>query len=289
LAGDAAHIHSPFGGQGMNTGIQDAYNLAWKLALVINDEAPTALLDTYEEERRPIALDVLDNTHASTSLLITKNPALRFVRDRLITWLASLDFVQQRNLKNNSQLDVNYRSSSLSQNYYGSLSSTMLLHDNNSETPSIKDRFDFQTAPNAGERAPQGICLRYPSGSKTSLFEQFKGTQFTLLLFDGLSQTVQGYAHMVSIASWVESQLGDKVRSYIIVASSDKPANLETNAAVLLDPERELHQTYGAGAESLYLIRPDGYIGFRSQPVEKEPLLQYLSQLFRLKQAHSIV
>jgi hypothetical protein len=103
------------------------------------------------------------------------------------------------------------------------------------------------------------------------------------------SQTAQGSAHLVSIASWVESQLGDKVRSYIIVASSDKPASLDTNGAVLLDPERELHQTYGAGAESLYLIRPDGYIGFRSQPVEKEPLLQYLSQLFRLKQAHSIV
>jgi hypothetical protein len=55
-----------------------------------------------------------------------------------------------------------------------------------------------------------------------------------------------------------------------------------------LDPECELHQTYGAGAESLYLIRPDGYIGFRSQPVEKEPLLQYLSQLFWLKPAYSI-
>lgn len=288
LAGDAAHIHSPFGGQGMNTGIQDAYNLAWKLALVINEEAPTALLDTYEEERRPIAKDVLANTHASTSLLITKNSALRFVRDRLVTWLASLDFVQQLNLKNTSQLNVNYRSSSLSQNYYGSLSSTMLLHDNKSETPSIKDRFNFQEAPKAGERAPQGMCLRYPSGSKTSLFEQFKGTQFTLLLFDGFSQTAQGYANLVNIASSVESHLGNKVRPYIIIADSDKPASFNMNGAVLLDPERELHQTYGAGAESLYLIRPDGYIGFRSQPVEKAPLLQYFSLLFRLKQAHSI-
>src|SRR4028118_255264 len=61
------------------------------------------------------------------------------------------------------------------------------------------------------------------------------------------SQTAQGSAHLVSIASWVESQLGDKVRSYIIVASSDKPASLDTNGAVLLAPERELHQTYGAG------------------------------------------
>jgi hypothetical protein len=54
----------------------------------------------------------------------------------------------------------------------------------------------------AGDRALQGVCWRYPSGSKTSLFEQFKGTQFTLLLFDGLSQIAFGYAHLVNIASW---------------------------------------------------------------------------------------
>jgi 2-polyprenyl-6-methoxyphenol hydroxylase-like FAD-dependent oxidoreductase len=55
IAGDAAHIHPPTGGQGMNTGIQDAYNLAWKLALVLDAAAPEALLDSYEAERRPVA------------------------------------------------------------------------------------------------------------------------------------------------------------------------------------------------------------------------------------------
>ena len=59
LAGDAAHIHAPAGGQGMNTGIQDAYNLAWKLVAVANDRAAPSLLDTYEAERRPIAAHVL--------------------------------------------------------------------------------------------------------------------------------------------------------------------------------------------------------------------------------------
>jgi 4,5-epoxidase len=55
LAGDAAHIHSPFGGQGLNTGIGDAENLAWKLALVTENRAGTTLLDSYEAERRPVA------------------------------------------------------------------------------------------------------------------------------------------------------------------------------------------------------------------------------------------
>jgi len=68
LAGDAAHIHSPVGGQGMNVGIQDAYNLAWKLTLVVKNQAPTALLNTYEAERRPIAKSVLAATHALTKL-----------------------------------------------------------------------------------------------------------------------------------------------------------------------------------------------------------------------------
>ena len=63
LAGDAAHIHSPAGGQGMNTGIQDAHNLGWKLAAVANGASP-ALLDSYEAERRPVAAGVLALSNA---------------------------------------------------------------------------------------------------------------------------------------------------------------------------------------------------------------------------------
>ena len=68
LAGDAAHIHSPAGGQGMNTGIQDAANLGWKLALVCRDEAPAALLDTYDEERHPVGRQLLRTTDRLFSL-----------------------------------------------------------------------------------------------------------------------------------------------------------------------------------------------------------------------------
>ena len=66
IAGDAAHIHPPTGGQGMNTGIQDAYNLAWKLALVVQGAAPEALLDSYEAERRPVGADVVARTRAAS-------------------------------------------------------------------------------------------------------------------------------------------------------------------------------------------------------------------------------
>ena len=83
LAGDAAHIHSPLGGQGMNTGIGDAENLAWKLALVVSGRADHSLLDTYEAERRPIAKGVLETTSSVTEMVVSQRWAARLLRDRV--------------------------------------------------------------------------------------------------------------------------------------------------------------------------------------------------------------
>ncbi len=66
IAGDAAHVHPPTGGQGMNTGIQDAYNLAWKMALVLRDRADARLLDSYEAERRPVGAEVVERTRRAS-------------------------------------------------------------------------------------------------------------------------------------------------------------------------------------------------------------------------------
>src|SRR5215510_12767511 len=74
LLGDAAHIHSPAGAQGMNTGLQDAYNLAWKLALVVQGRADAALLDTYEQERIPVARRLLETTHRAFQLIVSQGP-----------------------------------------------------------------------------------------------------------------------------------------------------------------------------------------------------------------------
>ncbi|MGH3979008.1 MAG: FAD-dependent monooxygenase [Pseudonocardiaceae bacterium] len=109
LAGDAAHIHSPFGGQGMNTGIGDAENLAWKLALVVRGRTHDQLLDTYQAERRPLAEDVLRNTTANTRLLVSEGRLTRFLRDRVMTPLANLPAVQRWATRNASQLWVSYR------------------------------------------------------------------------------------------------------------------------------------------------------------------------------------
>jgi 2-polyprenyl-6-methoxyphenol hydroxylase-like FAD-dependent oxidoreductase len=109
VAGDAAHIHSPLGGQGIATGIQDASNLAWKLAAVLREGAPNSLLDTYEKERKPVARTVLRGTTAASRMVFAMNPILRFVRERFAFPILGTEFVQRRLFKKVSQLEVGYR------------------------------------------------------------------------------------------------------------------------------------------------------------------------------------
>ncbi|ABK72024.1 rifampin monooxygenase [Mycolicibacterium smegmatis] len=93
LAGDAAHVHPPVGGQGLNLGVQDAFNLGWKLAASINGWAPDGLLDSYEAERRPVAAAVLDNTRAQMELL-SPEPGPQAVR-RLLAQLMAFEEVNR--------------------------------------------------------------------------------------------------------------------------------------------------------------------------------------------------
>ncbi|MBO3741915.1 FAD-dependent monooxygenase [Actinoplanes flavus] len=106
LAGDAAHIHPPIGGQGLNLGVQDAFNLGWKLAAQIRGWAPGALLDTYQAERRPVAAGVLDNTRAQTALL-SSEPGAQAVR-KLFSELMDLDEVNRFLIGRIAGIDIRY-------------------------------------------------------------------------------------------------------------------------------------------------------------------------------------
>ncbi|MEV6278652.1 rifampin monooxygenase [Nocardia sp. NPDC051832] len=106
LAGDAAHIHPPIGGQGLNLGIQDAVNLGWKLAAQIRGWAPETLLDNYQSERHPVAAAVLDNTRAQTELL-SAEPGAQAVR-RLLTELMDLDEVNRYLIEKITAIDIRY-------------------------------------------------------------------------------------------------------------------------------------------------------------------------------------
>ncbi|GAA4878533.1 rifampin monooxygenase [Pseudonocardia benzenivorans] len=106
LAGDAAHTHPPTGGQGLNMGLQDAFNLGWKLAAAVAGWAPDGLLDTYESERHPVAAAVLDNTRAQMELMSTE-PGARAVR-RLVEELMRFEEVNRYLTEKITALDVRY-------------------------------------------------------------------------------------------------------------------------------------------------------------------------------------
>lgn len=106
LAGDAAHVHPPTGGQGLNLGIQDAFNLGWKLAAEIDGWAPQGLLDSYHQERHPVAADVLDSTRAQMHLLSVE-PGPQAVR-RLLSELMGLEAVNRHLAEKVAALSVRY-------------------------------------------------------------------------------------------------------------------------------------------------------------------------------------
>jgi len=108
LAGDAAHIHSPAGGQGMNTGFQDASNLAWKLALVHQGKADPLLLDTYEVERQHVARRLLKGTAIATHMGTLKNPFAISVRNWILSKVSRRRFFQQKLTRTISQINIHY-------------------------------------------------------------------------------------------------------------------------------------------------------------------------------------
>src|SRR5206468_9922725 len=95
LLGDAAHIHSPVGAQGMNTGLQDAYNLGWKIALVAGGSADAKLLDSYDAERAPIARRLLNTTDRAFRLVVSDNPFAGILRTQILARIGAFAMGQR--------------------------------------------------------------------------------------------------------------------------------------------------------------------------------------------------
>lgn len=265
LAGDAAHVHSPFGGQGANTGIQDAFNLAWKLALVIRGKGSSTLLETYQEERRPVAQSVLAGTHFLTSVFYQENPFIRLLRDRVVVPLLKRKGVQHRLLWEASELGINYRRSRLAHTYREGFIKKL--------TGAVRR----STVLHAGDRAPDGHCLQLPEQEETTLFQVLQQPGVHLLLFDGGVQTEANYRCLVQLARRVEGLFKEEVLVHLVASQEQL---LDWQGSLLYDPSHTLHAQYGATVPSLVLIRPDGYIGLLCQPVREQPLMDYLQRLF---------
>jgi len=146
LAGDAAHIHSPAGGQGMNTGMQDAFNLAWKLALVIRGDARPSLLDSYSPERTAVGDRVLRNAGRLTEAATLRNPLLQNIRNTVAKFAVGFPVVQHRMADQLAEMDIGYPDSPLTA-HHGHVG----------------------TGPKAGERWPDKL----PAGPRGARFLAF--------------------------------------------------------------------------------------------------------------------
>lgn len=176
LLGDAAHVHSPMGGQGMNTGLQDAYNLAWKLALVLSGGADDALLDSYESERMQVARTLLNSTDRAFKLLVSERWLAGLFRMGVVANVVAqaMKFERVRRLafRALSQIGIAYRHSALSRTLPG--------------VP--------RGAPRAGDRFPW-MHLRFATdGPRRDLFERLDDRRFTLLAFGQDAKAPEGIA-----------------------------------------------------------------------------------------------
>jgi len=164
LLGDAAHIHSPVGAQGMNTGLQDAYNLAWKLALVAKGQADPTLLDTYEEERIPVARRLLNTTDRAFRLVVSDSWLAGFLRTQILARIAAFamgrERIQKAAFRVVSQTGIHYGNSSLSQS---------------TESPR-------RGAPRAGDRFPWLQLKFSKNGPVEDLFQKLDDTRFNLIV-----------------------------------------------------------------------------------------------------------
>ncbi|HRI64901.1 MAG TPA: FAD-dependent monooxygenase [Polyangium sp.] len=277
LAGDAAHIHSPVGGQGMNIGIQDAMNLGFKLALVARNRAHEKLLDSYQVERHHAAARTLRDTHLATTLSMLENPFLRIPRDLLGRATQGSTALARWMCELVASFHGDVSDSPAVESTRGSLLRADVVTDYSTEEPSLYEHLSYSTGTRAGERAPY---VRYGENGDLSSFSLLASNRHTLLLFDGLARTHEGYLKLDTIAHEVQERFSHVIRPLVVIPDGVRPLDLAPDVAVIGDPGAKLHEAFAAHAECAFLIRPDGYVAFRCQPAEPDEIRQFLEKTF---------
>jgi 2-polyprenyl-6-methoxyphenol hydroxylase-like FAD-dependent oxidoreductase len=254
LAGDAAHVHSPAGGQGMNTGMQDAFNLAWKLALIQRGQGQLEpLLQSYSVERSGVGDQVLRNAERATALATLHSPIARWLRDHIAPIVGSFGFVQERVRDEWWEFSINYR--------HGPLS------------------FDQWPPHGGGLEAGDRMCdapLTASGGGASSLFTIVRGARRLTLLLVPATREHESIAHLAQIATDVATAFPDAVDAHLILPAHG--AAVGTSVPTCVDHTGRLHEKLHATIATLIIVRPDGYVGFRSQPADGASLLTYLGR-----------
>jgi hypothetical protein len=245
IAGDAAHVHSPAGGQGLNTGLHDAFNLGWKLALVARGQAPPALLDTYQSERLPIATSVLAFTHGLVRTFSMPSARKRLVRDHLLPVAMALPAAQRGYTNRLSQLSHSYRGGPLA-------------------LPAGRTE---RGGPAPGDRLPVVTGLRL-GGSPVCTLDLLSAPEHTLLILTGARADHEAARHAIArLEPWAG------IAKTVVIAET--PLGPESVA----DPGLRAHRRYGALDGQLLLVRPDGYLAARAPLGRPDIPERYLHRL----------
>ena len=262
----------------MNTGIQDAYNLAWKLGLVASGAAGDALLDSYSDERRPVVADVVRGSDLTTRVVTLRSHVGEQIRNHLATVLSEFEFVRRRISRGMSELRVGYRHSPIVSEDRASLARAFWPRGHG---PGVVAYLDFGAAPHPGDRAPD-VDLHPPDHhGPRRLFEVLHGTRHTLLLFEGASRSDDAQGRIEALSNLVRERYPRLIDVYLVVPTDTTLEALPTGVTPLSDTAGLLHHRFGAMTDCLYLVRPDGYVGYRAQPADPDKLAAYLRHLFR--------
>ncbi|MBD0272262.1 MAG: FAD-dependent monooxygenase, partial [Acetobacteraceae bacterium] len=256
LCGDATHVHSPAGGQGMNACMQDAFNLGWKLALLAQGRASEGILETYRDERRPIAEQVAQGAERMHQILFnaTVPTAERFRLTQDPGW----------------HDEAILRISALSHNYRGVDGASAGLELGGE-------------AIQPGDRAPD--CRLSAGPPKRRLYDICRHPGFTLLILPGEGDGAMDAAR--SVAHHVRGLFGRVVKASIICRSAAEGVDYDH---VECDRRGEVAAAYGdvAGGQ-MVLIRPDLYVGFRGPLAARDALSAYLGKWIMTGAAETVV
>ncbi|MEX0679373.1 MAG: FAD-dependent monooxygenase [Pirellulales bacterium] len=265
LAGDAAHVHSPAGGQGMNTGMQDAVNLAWKLALVHTGLAKGELLDSYSIERSAVGDMVLRNASRMTQMATLRNPFWQFIRNHAAQLAGKLTAVQERFVADLTELAVHYPKSPL-----------------NGDDPG--DAWSDEWKP--GDRLPDATVLGYPDGQQTRLLAAFTHTRHALLVLPEIEDAESIATRVASETSTFASAL--EILVFPPGSADGVPkawpggtahaADLFGAGSVLIDAGGEVRKRLGVRGTAVALVRPDGYLGFRGHSDSWQKLREHIER-----------
>jgi len=262
LAGDAAHIHSPESGLGMNTGVQDAFNLGWKLAAVHRGECPAELLETYDAERSFVGKQVVALSDFTHKMSVQFNMLGNLTRSALWRFFSSYYVHHYSRLEEGFQVRIHYPGN------------RFLEHHGHPQgfRPDLPEVV-------SGARLLDGELVVPGGGEIVRLYDRLGARYFTLIIMAGPHPDAHHRAAIWSLAELLAG-FGEKCRSMLILGRQHADGFEAFPGEVLLDVNQFLHHRYGADRGSIYLARPDSYVAFSEHALKTDRITQFMKRLF---------